>query len=217
LLNQRAETGVASLRYQPTGVTTLIIETETTREKFQFSPERDSRSIRVAPGVEFAPRALISGRAYVGYRRFTITSGIAPEFTGPVASVELASTIRVATRVSVHMSRDVAYSFDAATPYYVMIGGGGSITRRIAENWDLTASATRQRLNYITGAPRATGTAEQVSDRADSVENYGGSLNYHLTRSMRFGMTVGRMRRASSLALRNYQGARFLGQFTYGS
>ncbi len=217
-LNQRVESATASLRYQPTGVTTLILEAETTRDKFEFSSERDSTSFRVAPGVEFAPRALISGRAYVGYRRFTITSGLAPEFTGPVALVELASTIRVATRVSVQVNRDVAYSFDVTTPYYVTVGGGGSITQRIAENWDVTATAARQRLNYRTNTTTVLpATADQGPGRSDSVDTYTGAVSYHLNRSMSLGMTVGHMRRTSGLARRNYEGTRVLGQFTYGS
>ena len=40
------------------------------------------------PGVELKPRALISGSAYVGYRRFTpTTTGTLPTFNGLVSQL----------------------------------------------------------------------------------------------------------------------------------
>ena len=116
-LNRRADVGTAALRYQVTSATTLAFSADVTRERFDLDPTRDSTSLRIAPGVEFDPRAILSGRAYVGIRRFRLTSGLAPSFTGPVAAVELSSVIRVATRIGVMVNRDVAYSFDVTTPY----------------------------------------------------------------------------------------------------
>lgn len=216
-LNRHAEMGTLSLRYQLTGMTTLILAAEEMREQFEKSPQRDSRSVRVAPGVEFGPRALISGRASVGYRRFTITSGIAPDFTGPVASVELASTIRGATRVAAQATRDVIYSFEMANPYYVLIAGGGSITQRIADRWDVIGQASRQNFTYRTSTAQIGVTGVRTSGRTDSLFSYGGALSYHLSRSMRLGVTADHTRRDSGLALRDYQGTRVFGQFTYGS
>ena len=115
-LDRRIGVVSAAWRYQVTGATTLAMSADVTREEFVYSSEKDSTSFRFAPGVEFDSRAIISGRAYVGYRRFTITSGLAPTFTGPVASVELSSTVREATRLGVQVGRDVAYSFDITTP-----------------------------------------------------------------------------------------------------
>ena len=109
-LNRRMDVGTVALRYQLTGATTLAVSADAAREQFEFSTQRDSTSLRVVPGVEFDSRAIVSGRAYVGYRRFTITSGLAPPYTGPVALVELSSVIRAANRLSVQVSRDVAYT-----------------------------------------------------------------------------------------------------------
>ena len=52
----------------------VVVRYERLEDEFEFSPARDSRSFRVMPGVEFKPRALISGSAYVGYRKFTPTA-----------------------------------------------------------------------------------------------------------------------------------------------
>ena len=147
----------AAWRYQITGATTLAMSADVTREEFVYSPEKDSTSVRVAPGVEFDSRAIISGRAYVGYRRFTITSGLAPTFAGPVASVELSSTVREATRLGVQVGRDVAYSFDITTPYYLLGGIGGSVGHRVGQHWDFSASASRQNLHYQAGSAGGAG------------------------------------------------------------
>jgi hypothetical protein len=214
-LNRRMGVAGAAWRYQITGATTLAMSADVTREEFEFSPEKDSTSLRVAPGVEFDSRAIISGRAYVGYRRFTITSGLAPTFTGPVASVELSSTVREATRLGVQVSRDVAYSFDIRTPYYVLGGIGGTVGHRIGQHWDFSASASRQNLHYQGGQP-VVPAAPVLVRRTDHVDTYGGTLTYLLSNSMRMGVTADQSRRQSALTARGYEGTRFVVHFGYG-
>src|SRR5262249_27657916 len=74
--------GVAG-RKKLTPPTTLAVKVESLQDRFPYLPTRDSDSVRVMPGVEFKPRALVSGSAYVGYRRFNPTTVTAlPSFNG---------------------------------------------------------------------------------------------------------------------------------------
>jgi hypothetical protein len=215
-LNRRTRLLTAAWRYQVTGATTLAVSGDIARDQFEDAPERDSRSFRIAPGVEFDSRAIINGRAYVGYRRVDITSGIAPTFSGPVASVELSSTIREATRLSVQVNRDLAYSYDITTPYYLLVGGGGSIGQRLGERWQVTASANRQRLNYQGGnlvGPITPGRA----NRTDVVSTYGGGVSFLFSETLHFGVTADHSQRHSGLQQRSYDSTRFMAQFGYGS
>ena len=214
-----------SLRYQATALTTFVVQADAVREMFDSSPVRDSESIRVAPGVEFDPRALIGGRAFVGYRRFIITSGLAPRFTGVVAAVELSSTIRRATRLSVTASRDVAYSYDITSAYYLLTGVGAGVTHRLSENWELKAQVGLQNLNYERWAIPATvpspaddlPLAPVLPPRFETVEFYQGGIGYRLTQNMRLGATYDHSRRTSTRVLRPYEGTRILSTFSYGS
>lgn len=218
-LNRRSETGALSLRYQVATLTTLVMQAEAAREAFDSSPLRDSESVRVSPGIEFDPHALIGGRAFVGYRRFIITSGFAPRFTGVVASVELTSTIRGATRLSVQANRDVAYSYDIANAYYLLSGVGASVTHRLAQNWDVTAEVGFQDLNYErwtfpTTIPRFVSA---LPPRFETVELYRGGIGYRFGESMRLSLTGDHSRRTSTRVLRPYEGTRILSAFSYGS
>ena len=219
-LNRQMFGGTAAWRYQVTGATTITVSADAIREEFEFSTDRDSTSLRIAPGVEFDPRAIISGRAYVGYRRFDITSGLAQPFSGPVAAAELSSTIRETTRLSVQINRDVAYSYDVATPYYVLDGGGAAIGQRLGERWEVRAQASRQRLGYRGAAllvldPDAEPVAP-VADRKDYFYSYGAGVNYLFNANVRFGVNVDRSVRESGLVQRGYEGTRIVAQFGYG-
>ena len=217
-LNRHVNIGSAALRYQLTGATTLTFGADAMQENFDLSPMRDSTSVRVAPGVEFDPRAIINGRAYVGYRSFTITSGAAPRYTGLVYAVELTSVLRDVTRLGVHVNRDVAYSFDVTTPYYVMTGGGATVGRRFADRWEMSASAARQNLLY-----RSVVVSPVVSRnglwgiRKDYVYTFGAGVTYLFNDRLRLGFGIDRAQRQSELNHRGYEGTRFMAQFGYGS
>ena len=92
-----------SFRYSVTPLTTLVANGDVERWRFELSPLRDANSFRIFPGVEFDASALLSGRAYVGYRSFDSLDPDLPGFKGLVASGDLTYTIREATRLSVDL------------------------------------------------------------------------------------------------------------------
>ena len=65
-LNRTSDGVGATLRYAVTPLTNVGVEVERFRDRFEFSPERDTNQLRVAPIVEFRPDAVISGRAGYG-------------------------------------------------------------------------------------------------------------------------------------------------------
>ena len=218
-LNRRSEVAGLSLRHRATALTTFVVLGEALRERFVASSTRDSDSVRVTPGVELDPRALIGGRAFVGYRRFIIRSGVAPKFTGLVASVELASTIRNTTRLSVRANRDVAYSYDVTSPYYLLTTAGVSVVRRLGQNWDLGVAVGRDNLNYErwTIPPATIADAVGLPPRFETVNVVGGSTGYRLGDNMRLAVSYDFTRRTSTRLRRPYEGAKIISQFIYGS
>jgi hypothetical protein len=58
-LNQNTTGFSLTARERITPLTTIALRYDRLRDEFPFSPERDSASYRVMPGVEFKPRALV--------------------------------------------------------------------------------------------------------------------------------------------------------------
>ena len=148
VLNRDYSAATASVRYGLTPLTTIVVEGAIERERFEFSPERDSNGFRLVPGVEFDPHALISGSARVGYRNLKMLTPGMPDYTGPVASVNLAYRLLGVTRFEVRVSRDVDYSYEVFEPYYVLTGLTGSVTQSVGGPWALVARYGQQHLAY---------------------------------------------------------------------
>lgn len=113
-------------------------------DEFPFSPERDTDSVRVLPGIEFMPKALVNGSAFVGFRKFTPRDPTAfPEFTGLVANLGLSYTLLGATTFGVSYVRDVNYSYETLQPYYVSDAAGVSVREALGPKFDVLVSADR--------------------------------------------------------------------------
>ena len=81
-----------------------------TPSDFPFSPERNANTVSILPGVEFQPRALVSGTAAVGVRAFrpeNAATGL-PEYTGMIANANLVYTLKGSTRFRFSANRDLA-------------------------------------------------------------------------------------------------------------
>jgi hypothetical protein len=204
-LNRTRTGGVAGFRYRLTPLTTLGLQFETEQDRFEFTPLRDSDSQRILPGVDFKPDALISGSAAVGVRRFKPLDPAVPEYTGLVSLVSLSYQWRGTTMFSFNNSRDVSYSFDPTTPYYLLTTWGVSINQWITDRIRVMGSVGRQRLDY-----QALQTASTAADaRVDDGTTFGSSLLFFTpSRKTSFGITVDYARRSSGVATRQYDGVR---------
>ncbi len=202
----------ATFRSRRTAKTSLVLLTEVSHDRFRYAGFRNSDSIRILPGVEFAPRALISGKATIGFRRFHTLSPTVPGFTGLVASLNLGYTLLGATRFSVQVDRDVSYSYERAEPYYLINGIGFSVRRQLFGDYDAIISGRKYRYSY-----RADSLQVAPASLAEMTTGYSLDVGHRLGATYRLGFAVSNWSRHSGLgADRNYEGWRYGVSFTYG-
>jgi hypothetical protein len=173
------------------------------------------------PGVEFKPRALVSGSAFVGFRKFTpIDNSAFPEFSGLVANLGLSYTILGATTLGVSYVRDVNYSVETLQPYFVSNAAGASVRQALGRKFDLLGSADRAVYSYRdlrVGLPAAGTPQPPLDAREDTTWIYAGSLGYRPGRQMRIGLGGSYWKRESTTRIfRNYDGLRLGTSITYG-
>jgi hypothetical protein len=216
----RKTTGVqARVRHRLTPLTTVGVRYDNLRDTFEFSPARDSKSFRVMPGVEFKPRALISGTAYVGYRKFTPSeTEVLPDFSGLVAELGLSYTMLGSTTFGVSYRRDLTYSYEEAQPFFVGNSLGASVRRALGRRFDLLLSADRHKYAYrdlLVTLPVLTPLPPQ--ERIDITWNYAGSVGYRIGREGRIGLGLSYWKRESTTRrFRDYDNLRIGTTATYG-
>jgi hypothetical protein len=210
VLNRDVDRASAGIRYPLTPLTTIVLLADTQRDRFALSPIRDSKSLRIIPGIEFDSRALISGRAYVGYHRFDALGTGVPGYRGVYASVDLAYAMLGSTKFSARAERDVNYSFEILQPYYLLTGVSGSVSQVIVRPWDLKMTWGRQQLDY------RYGTLDNTAGRVDHVQRYGAGLGYRISPDTRVGVDLDYYRRESAAAGRQYDSLRAGTSVTYG-
>ncbi|MBI2835279.1 MAG: outer membrane beta-barrel protein [Acidobacteria bacterium] len=213
-LNRRSDAFAGSVRFSLTPLTTFVLLAEAERSRFEFTELRDSNSVLISPGFEFSPDALLKGTAYAGFRRFhALTPGV-PDFSGAIAAVSLSATALGTTRLDMRLERDVAYSLEVPTPYYVSTGGGVTVTQQVFGPFDVQGTVNGQRLVF-----RALDSVQVVlgSTRVDRVTIVGGGVGYRVGQTGRLGITVEYAERSSStFPDRSYNRTRVFSSFTYG-
>jgi hypothetical protein len=225
-LNQETRGYSVTGRHRLTPLTTVAVRYEQVEDLFEFSPARDSKSFRVMPGIEFKPRALISGSAYVGYREFTPkTDGALPKFSGLVAQLGLSYTLLGSTTFGVTYSRDLTYSYEVLQPFFINNAVGASIRRALGRRFDVLVSADRFEYAYenlliappVTDDPLAVVPAKAAAERrVDTTWNYAGSVGYRIGNG-RIGFGVAYWERDShQRAFRSFDNLRFGTTVTYG-
>lgn len=183
-------------------------------QRFPLAPERDARSIRVTPTFSFSPEAVLNGSVSVGYRRFTPQSSALEPFTGVVASATIGSTLWNRHRVALVFGRDLRYSYETDTPYYLATGGTVTVTTQLVGPFDVRATATRQLLEYR--ANQATVGAIDPGD--DTVTSYGFGAGYRIRERLRLGINAEWSRRESQISSeRDYRNRRIFASLTWGS
>ena len=210
-LDHHTEMAAADVRYAITPLTTVTINLEMQRDRFDSSAVRDADSVRVMPGIEFSQDAVIRGRMAMGFRRFTPLASVLAGFSGLVGSANVSYTLLNATTFTVEATRDVMYSFEPATPYYLATSGRVTLSQRIAGPYDLIALAGRDRLQYqgVAGLPAA--------GRIDRTANLGGGVGFRISPSLRLAIIYDRTERVSNTrARREYERRRLFASATVG-
>lgn len=211
LLNRTEQSELLQFRFKLTALTTFALGAETRQDRFRFDTTRNSNSVSVLPGFEFKPLALISGRVFVGFKRFDALDAIVPDYSGPVAAVD-ATYITGPTQVVVKVNRDLTYSYETVQPYYALTDRTLVVTQRITPSWDLVGRGAWQSLDY-----RQLLSIQNLSERTDTIRQYGGGVGYRVGQTMRVGFDAVYFRRTSTqIALRGYKGLRYGASVTYG-
>lgn len=211
-LNRTNTVAGFTLEHELTPLTTLLFDVSSETDRFELVPDRDTDSTRVRGGFQFDPFALIAGSAHLGYRDFRPAAPDVPGYAGVIADVDVSYVARESTRLGLQVSRDIAYSFDAAFPYYVQTGVAASIAQRIYGDVDARAQVASYRLSYR----QREGAVLQAPDRADRVTRYGAGIGYRLGSELRVGFDVDREQRTSVLDFRTYSRLRYGLSVAYG-
>jgi hypothetical protein len=208
----RIEQGLTlTVRRQLTSLTTVYVAGQTQKDRFEFSPRRNSYSVRVAPGVEFKPKAFISGTAEVGVRRFDVLDRRVPDFTVLVANVALSYKFRDTTEVGVTWDSDVEDSISPEAVYYLRNLVGVRIRRQLAGRYDAILGATHDGNSY-----RKLDSSPKPKGQYTGVIVYTADLGYRVNRLTRVGFAVSTSARSSTAASSGYQGVRAGLSLNYG-
>jgi Putative beta-barrel porin 2 len=215
-LNRDTDTWSGVVRHRHSPLTTLGLRYENQRDRFEFSPVRDTDSFRVMPGVEFKPRALISGSAWVGYRSFRPKSPLVPAQSGLVSQLALSYTLLGSTTFGGTYNRDFEFAYETSTPYFVDNSPGLYLRRAIGGKFDVTVNAARHLYEYQQIAVQPADLAA-TPQRVETTYNYGLTLGYRLKRQTRVGFGVSYWTRDSTVgSIRGYEGLRIGTSVTYG-
>ena len=213
----RVTTGVqVTARHKATVLTTFALRYDNLSDRFEYAPTRDSHSYRIMPGVEFKPRALINGSAYIGYRKFTPdASELLPAFSGVVGQLGLSYTLMGATTFGVTYRRDLTYSYEVTQPFFVDDSSGASLRRALGPRFDILVSADRHRYTYEDILPDAA--VSLLPQRIDHTWNYAASFGYRVRENGRIGFGVSYWTRESTTRrFRDYDNLRIGTTATYG-
>ena len=179
--------------------------------EFELASERNSEGVLAATVVEFRPRALVSGRARIGFRKRTFLDGNAPSFRTLVTRFDLAYTLLGRTRFGVNGQRDLSYSYRADQRDYLPTGIELTVNHRVGNGWDVGGAVGRYRLQYGLGIPN--GPLSSLSER---VLTYRLGIGYSFG-AARVGIEGSRETRASDFSTsRAYAATRIASSVSYG-
>jgi hypothetical protein len=204
----------ATFRMALTPLTTFAVKSTLERDRFLSTSVRNTNSLSFVPGLEFKPDGRISGRLYVGVKGVRPLSPLVPPFTGLVASAALSWLARDSTRIDGRVDRDVDYSFDEATPYYLASAVNLTVTQILVGRVDVIGRVGRTLLSYR-DVMSSLG-AMPVAGRADRTNTAGSGLGYRFRIDARVGFEADYVRRMSALDGLSYRGWQFGGTVNYG-
>ena len=132
---------------------------------------------------------------------------------GLVADLGLSYTLLGATTFGVSYHRDLAYSVEVATPFFIDNSVGASIRRALGGRFDTIVSADRHIYDYeqLLTLPAA------ALQRADTTWVYGANIGYRIRRAARIGFGARYYTRDSTtVRLVRYDGLRLGATVDYG-
>ena len=214
LLDRHESVANAIVRTTLSPLTHLTTEVSVGRDEFLRQPNRDTDNLRANIGLQFAPDAVISGHAVVGYHamrpRMTAASPTDAEtFTGITSSVDLTFTLLDRTKVTGRLARDTTYSASSTQPFYLSTAASVDVIHALFGPVDLLAHGGREKLGYAATVFAAA--------RTDFVDVVGGGLSLRLSPASRWSATIDdATRRSTEGVLFGYSRRRIFTSVTYG-
>ena len=151
-LNRESTLGTVTGRLTLTPLTALAVDASVGRDDFPLKPAAANDNVRLDAGFEFAPDAIIRGRAAVGYHSMSpherVSNAVAANFSGVTSVVDLSYTLLGITRFTGRFSHDSNYSIDTSQPYYVSTAGALEVLQTLFGPVALTVRASREKLDY---------------------------------------------------------------------
>jgi hypothetical protein len=143
-------------------------------------------------------------------RAYRPLSSLVREFTGLTAAVAVGYSLRSETRLNLTVDRDLRYSFEQLTPFYVSTGGRLTLTQRVIGSVDAQAFGGLERIAY-----EARLDAAVPSDR-DRVRTLGGGIGYRVGDGARLALNFYHTVRSPPARYRHYARRRLYTTLSYG-
>jgi hypothetical protein len=203
-------TGVdGSVGMQLTPLTSVSLVLSREWQRFDLAPERDSDTTRITPTVTFSPGGLLTGSAAIGYRHFTGRSLALPDYSGLIATVGIGATILGRHHLDTSFGRDLRYSYEDDTPYYLSTGGTVTLTSQVSGSFDVRGTVTHQIMDY------SQSTLRQPND---TYTGYGAGVGYRVRERARVGLNAEWARRKSDASAdRAFTDNRIFATVTWGT
>ena len=143
-----------------------------------------------------------------GFRHFDPLSPDLPGYDGLVSSVAIGATLYGRHDLQAVVNRDVQYSYDEATDYFVGTTTGLTWTTLLGGPFDVRGTASRTLMDYR-GA---------VDAGSDVMKTFGVGFGYRFTERLRAGLNVEWSRRDSDRSVdRQYRNHRVFSGLTWGA
>lgn len=209
-LNRRNTGGTLRFRYDVTSLTRFFVEGAASRDRFTLSPVYDVDNVMGRVGVEFAPDAVLKGKATVGYHRIDAVGALAFGFKGVTAAVDLGYVLLQRTRFDVRIARDTSHSFESQ-PYFLHTSYGGEILHTLFGPIDVVGRGSWETLDYPGIIQRG------LAPNRLEVTRYGGGVAIRAGARVHMAINYELIERAGDLFPdRRYDRSRLYTNITYG-
>ena len=207
VLSRRTESAEAGVYIAATPFTTVQVYAGTSRDKFAAAPLRDTDSSVGNVQVTFGTDAILRGTARVGFRSTNPVDPKVRDFKGLITSTTLSTTGFWRGRIDLTLNRDIDYSFEEQSGYFVATTVDLAYNQRIAGAWDFELRGSRTGMDY---------SSVEAEARQDVRLIYSAGVGYNLQSQSRIGFAYEYSERDSpERSDRRYTRRRVVGSWTY--
>jgi Putative beta-barrel porin 2 len=196
-LNREGTEYMGGLRTDLTPLTSMQLRGSYKKDEFRYDPQRNGDSRSATAVFTFAPEAVITGTATVGFQDYKPVDPLVEPYRGLTGSGFITYSLLEVARISVGYIRGMDYSFDVNEAYFVQNAVNFAYTMRIAGDFDFQVRSSLASYNY--------GNRVGADARRDTFQDVGGSLGYNLRNRTRVALNYEYAERQSpEIAERNY-------------